>query len=289
MSLQQSPLAASIVQGEREQAVNEAQCLTRRHQYLATLKGGILPPIINGANVQRVLDVACGSGIWVQAMAMRYPHMWVVGVDSSALAIEQARIRLPENVSNASYVRQDIHTLGNERFTKASMDLIHMRFLASHVTNQQFGPLLHSLSSLCRRGGILVWTEAELPLTTSSACDYLESLLLSALEAQGRSFSPGFSLSLGLSSRMHWWLRDAKFTVKQDLSDTIPINEGTQSHELFIEELERFAQQIRPFLLHAGVVTNADYDTLMSQLHQEICTRGFQGVFRLRSMVACKL
>ena len=134
-----------------------------------------------------------------------------------------------------------------------------------------------------------MWTEAELPLTTSSACDYLESLLLSALEIVGRSFSPGFSLSLGISSRMQWWLRDAKCALKQDLSDIIPIDKGTQHHERFIEELERFAQQIRPFLISVGVITQPEYDDLISQLHREIRIRGFQGVFRLRTMVASKI
>ena len=110
MSLQQITLVADILRSEREQMVDEVAWLERRHAYLAALKGGILPPIIDTAKIRRVLDISCGPGAWVQAMAMRYPHMQVVGVDGNASAIEQACLRLPANVSNATYLLQDIHT-----------------------------------------------------------------------------------------------------------------------------------------------------------------------------------
>src|ERR1700726_1697758 len=61
------------------------------HHYLARWMGDILPASLDLSHVQRVLDVACGVGAWVHAMARRYPAMQVVGIDQSAYLISQAR------------------------------------------------------------------------------------------------------------------------------------------------------------------------------------------------------
>ncbi len=288
MSTYQQPLPEEGVRGQ-EQAMDEMSWLVQRQQQLEALQGGLLPAVVNIKGMHRVLDVACGAGIWTQAFAARYPHVQVIGVESHVHAIEQARMYLPEGIDNVKYFTQNIHTLGNGMFANASFDLIHLRFLEAQVTSSQFSPLLHILHSLCRRGGCLVWSEAELPLTTSAACDYLESLLLTALEGEQRAFSPGFSLSLGIGSRMQWWLYEARFVLKHNVGETLMINAGTPQHVLFVYELERFAHAIRPFLLHANVIPAPDYDALMMQLHEEIRQRDFQGVFRLRSMVAYKI
>ncbi len=264
MSTYQQSLPEQGVRGQ-EQVADEMAWLVRRQQQLEALQGGLLPAIVNVKRMHRVLDVACGAGIWAQAMATCYPHLQMIGVENDVRAIEQARMYLPEGISNVRYFTQDIHKLDNGMFANASFDLIHLRFLEAQVTCPQFSPLLHVLYSLCRRNGCIVWSEAELPLTTSAACDYLESLLLTALEGEQRAFSPGFSLSLGIGSRMQWWLYEARFVLKHNVGETIMINAGTPQHTLFVEELEWFAYRIRPFLLQANVVTAPDYDALTAQ------------------------
>src|SRR5713226_309277 len=56
---------------------------------------------------ERVLDVACGKGEWVRAMAHTYPAMEVVGLDASEEAIRTAQC-LASHLPNARFLLGDM-------------------------------------------------------------------------------------------------------------------------------------------------------------------------------------
>lgn len=72
-----------------ESAVETAR-LVLQGQALTQAMGGLLPSVeqTSIAHMQQVLDLACGPGEWVLAVAQRYPHLQVVGVDLSHHSIE---------------------------------------------------------------------------------------------------------------------------------------------------------------------------------------------------------
>src|SRR2546423_2674664 len=220
---------------------NEAEVarLMLQHRRLTELMGNALPPTLNLSRVRRVLDVGCGVGAWVYEMAWRHPDMQLVGIDKSAYFIDQALRHIFGGIPKITYLVQDMHHLEGEMFAPGSFDLIHMRFLVGDVTVQAFPSLLRSLAHLCRPGGFFVWTEAEFPLTTSPACQHLFSLVLHALQAAGRAFAPGYSL--GITSCMGRWLRDAGYRIAQDQAYAIEVSAGTKGHEIFAPWAEMMA------------------------------------------------
>ena len=144
------------------------------HHKLSDFLDGPLPSVVDLEHVHDVLDVACGVGGWVSEMASLYPSLHVVGIDTRAFFLEQARSSLREK-ANVTLRVVDMHRL-EEQFAPQSFDLMHLRFLAGEVTYKRFPELLLSLGRLCRAGGFMVWTEAELPETNSEACCLLEWL-----------------------------------------------------------------------------------------------------------------
>ncbi len=266
------------------QSDTEIARLLSLHQYLSISTGGALPSKLDVSKVKRVLDIGCGIGAWVHEVARNYPHMHVVGIDNNPDLITYARAStyvLP----NATFLQQDMHTL-EAVFEHRSFDLIHLRFLAGTVSVTQFPQLIQSVSRLCKRRSLILSTEIELPLTSSSGCDYMSSLILSAIIAKGLAFSPAFTPQLGITSRMRYWLRSQRCILKHDNTRYLDISFGTPAHALFVEQTTTILHRLRPFILSASYITEPELDDLLQRLQQEITARQFYGVCPLHTIVA---
>ncbi len=257
------------------------------HWQLSELMGGLVPVCLDLTSVQRVLDVACGVGGWVVDMARTYPHMQVLGIDKSAYFIERARsLACSEEVSNAIFMVRDMHCLEGEHFLPESFDLIHLRFIAGEASPQTLQPLVQELVRLCRPGGFILWTESELPITNSLACEQLKAVVLRALQAAGRAFSPGSCL--GITPLMGCLLRDAGCRVTRDIAHVLDVSAGTTAHRLFCRQAWVFGCQVRPFLLKTDVTTVREFEEVFGRMQKEIKGDTFRGMCFLRTVMRVK-
>src|SRR6266700_3093708 len=146
----QSILPASSLTTAAEHG-QEVERLLGQQRLLSELIGGTLPPSVNMPQEGWVLDVGCGAGTWVHEMARRYPSLQIVGIDSNASSIQQAR-QLTRNLPNVLFLLQDMHHLEGEIFTPDTFGLIHLRFLADNVLDQYYPRLLQALTRLLKVG-----------------------------------------------------------------------------------------------------------------------------------------
>ena len=91
---------------------------------------GLLPACVRPVEDGRVLDVACGCGEWVQAMAHRYPAMEVLGRDAAPEAIRASRLGAM-HLDNARFVVGDLHDLTD--CADQGFDLVRACFIAPVV------------------------------------------------------------------------------------------------------------------------------------------------------------
>lgn len=196
-----------------------------------------------------------------------------------------------QGLSNASFLLQDFQTLQTAPglFAPGSLDLIHLAFLAPALLTTNYPALLAILFPLARPGGVLLWTEMELPLTTSPACERLSSLICQALDAAGQSFVPPLFRELaqlwqersghppaerrhvGLTMMMGSWLRECGFQQVECLAHAVDISTGTRAHPAFV-------RQIRPWLLAQEILDEKVYDDLSSQVLTEVQQSDFCGL-----------
>jgi ubiquinone/menaquinone biosynthesis C-methylase UbiE len=269
---------------ENEQEVAR---LLWQQQLLSDLIGGPLPPTLDLSQVRRVLDVGCGVGGWIYEMALRYPSMHVVGIDKNTYFIEQAHT-LTKNLRNVTLITQDMYHLPEELLAPNSFDIVHMRFLEGEVPFQEYPQLIQTLITLCQQGGLFVVCEGELPLTSSTTCDHLETMLLHALQVTGRAFAQGFSLRLGIIAWLRYWLHQAGLYNVQDHPYHMEISYGTKAHTAFCQQAWHLGQQLRPFLLRSGVITASVFEQVITQMQQEIQMHTFCGVWPLHVLVGHK-
>jgi SAM-dependent methyltransferase len=280
---EQSPESSSPYMTEGEDV--EAQGPIQRHKYLSDLIGGILPPSLEPSWGSRVLEIGWCIGGLILEMASRYPSLHITGIDRDASVVEQAQT-LVRGLSNVTVFVQDIHQLDEKVFSSASFDFIHLHFLVGDVTLEQFPPLMHSLARFCRPGGLLVWTEAELPITTSLACQHLCSLVQRGLQARDHVFTQ--SNSLGITARMNRWLNDAGYRITQSKAYAIDISTGSKGNEAFVTQVGISGEQVRNFLLEAGVTTSTEFEDIFLQMQQEIQEEQFCGLLYLRTLVGMR-
>ncbi len=256
------------------------------YRQLSELMGGMLPPLVGPTNDGHVLDIGWGMGESIYELALKYPSSHIIGIDVDESAVKQAQ-SLVNKLSNVAVFVHDIHHFEDIFLSPASFGLIHLHFLAGEITLQQFPPLLVSLTRICLPGGLLVWTEAELPITTSLACQHLCLLVLQGLQARGHVFSQGNSL--GLTARMGSLLSDAGYKCTQSKAYAIDISARSKGNAAFVTQLNISRQQIRTFLLEVGVTTVTEFEDMYLEMQQEIQEEQFCGLLYVRTVVAMRL
>ena len=101
---------------------------------------------------QRVLEIGCGPGIALEAIAASSPHAEIVGLDRSAVMLRQARSRIETAVA-AGQVRLeegDIETWDSSERFDAVLAVNVIQFLTNHVRT------LEKIHTLLKPGGKVV-------------------------------------------------------------------------------------------------------------------------------------
>jgi hypothetical protein len=205
-------------------------------------------------------------------------------------------------------------------FPQGSFDLIHLSMLGRYVLVANYPALTNACAALCRPGGMLCWTEAELPITNSPTCELLTSLLCEALQRAGQSFitermwhvaalfSPHSEIAetersaytrrhLGITMMLGVWLRDAgcgaiperstsclwgrDSHVIHETASVIEVSAGQPAHEAFVRQAMHFSQRVKPLLLCTEVIGEVKLAVLCKQLEEELTNRDFCGLFSL--------
>jgi ubiquinone/menaquinone biosynthesis C-methylase UbiE len=257
----------------------------QQHMYrqLSELMGDLLPPYVVPAHGSHVLDIGWGVGESVYELAVTHPSEHITGIDMDVSTVAQAQ-SLVRGLDNVAIFVQDFLHIDDTVLTPASFGLIHLHFLAGKISLPQFPSFLLSLARVSIPGGLLVWTEGELPITTSLACQYLCTLILQALQKSENALSQGNSL--GLTAQMSGMLDDAGYRCTHSKAFAIDISARSQGNDAFITQLNISRSEIRAFLLELGLTTFTEFEDLYAELQQEILEEQFCGLLYVRTVVA---
>jgi len=258
----------------------------KQHWMLARCLGGPLPTSIDLSEVKRVLDLGCGAGDWVLEMAHRHRDIEFTGIDQKCSLIEYARARAEsQKLENADFVSYDIFSLSESSFPSESFDLLYLSFLTGSVPFAAFPMLVRYIQRLCRRGGKIVWTEANMPFTTSSTCIRFTRIVARAMRKAELAPCPN-PLTVGITAQMANWLQEAGYRSVQEVSPAIDVSAGAEAHFTFVEQIKAFSYIIEPFLLKMGGTTPEELEALRNQMAAEMRLKAFSGKVFLKSVWA---
>jgi demethylmenaquinone methyltransferase/2-methoxy-6-polyprenyl-1,4-benzoquinol methylase len=102
--------------------------------------------MLERARPARVLEVACGTGLFTRRLAPRAGHVTAVDASPEVIAINRARV----DAANVEYVHADLFA-----FTPPSRyDLVFMSFWLSHVPHPRFDAFWAMVKAALAPGGV---------------------------------------------------------------------------------------------------------------------------------------
>jgi len=300
----------------------------RFEQVIVEEMGALLPEQLLAAcdlpHARSLLEIGSRAGAWLRAVARQYPDLQCIGIDQDERLLKVANaLAQRDHLAQVAFLAQELNDLSPTLFPQGSFDLVHLSFLGRYILTANYPALAQIAASLCRPGGIVCWTEAELPITTSPAFERLTSLVCEALQKAGQSFIPermwelaehfatrsGMTVierssykrhSMGITPVLGRWLRDAGCGAQPEMPTyslwrmddrvihetayAIEVSAGQPAHKGFVRQAMRFAHQVKPFLLRTEVFEEKEHSALCDYLEVELASRDFCGLsFLLRA------
>jgi ubiquinone/menaquinone biosynthesis C-methylase UbiE len=281
------------------------------------------------SRARSVLEIGCGTGEWLRAVARQYPDLQCIGIDQDELQVKAANaLAYRDGLAQVAFLAHEINDLPPTIFPEASFDLVHLSFLSRYILTADYPTLARMCAALCRPGGIVCWTEAELPITTSAAFERLTAFVCEGLQRAGQSFisesmwewgelvtarsgKPGVDRSLykrrqlGITPMLGRWLRDAGCGAPRErplysiwgidervihqTAYAIEVSAGQPAYDGFVGQTRRFAQRVKPFLLRTGVTEDQEHTDLCERLEAELANQAFCGLCFLLRVWATRL
>jgi ubiquinone/menaquinone biosynthesis C-methylase UbiE len=276
------------------------------------------------SRARSVLEIGSGAGEWLRAIARQYPDLQCIGIEQDDLLVKAANaLAYRDGLPQVAFLAAEMSDISPTLFSESGFDLVHLSFLGRYILTANYPALAQACAALCRPGGIVCWTEAELPVTSSASFERLTALVCEALQRAGQSFIPtqlwewaelvavhsgkaGVERSsyqrrhLGITPMLGRWLRDVGcgaqretpvFSIwginKRVIHQTvyaIGVSAGQPAYEGFVAQARRFARQVKPFLLRTEVIEEREYVPLCDRIETELTSPEFCGLsFLLRA------
>jgi ubiquinone/menaquinone biosynthesis C-methylase UbiE len=231
-------------------------------------------------DVNTVLDVACGPGWWVFAMAQAQRDVDFVGMDRSTSFIKFARTIIhARKMENALFLVQNIYSPEEALLPGGGFDFTNMAFIADSTSQAAFPALLQQVHRLCRPGGLMRWVEMDPPGTNSEAYGRLTTLARQALLKAGLGLSTS-TQTTSSAQVMEQLLRAAGFEEAHSVTHefVIAADKGSRTHYRFFRQASVACLQMRAFLLAMEVTTIQEFEQLYRQMHVDMLSKGFHGM-----------
>lgn len=223
---------------EKEQQRMEIQHRLFRHCLNGALTATRIP-----LNVERILDLGSGTGVWPLEMAVRYPQAKILGIDISRIQRTNA---VPPNVSFV------IDNVENPWPTPAgSIDFLHARSLAGGVTD--WPALFEQAYQKLKPGGLLEWTELAIQIFDfdgnfgdAELCPNFLNLWRDVTSRNNINFTP--------SPHGPEWLVEAGFESIAQRTEILPLGDWAQDEKLQIRQALMNTITSEHFENHCGLL-----------------------------------
>lgn len=251
---------------------DELRRLQVQDELMTASMGGVLPEQPNPTAFRRVLDVGCGTGGWLIALAHALPASeLLIGVDVSRTFVEYARAQaVAAGVSNRVEF-QCMDALRMLEFPSGWFDLVNHRFGMSWLRTWEWNKLLDEYQRVVCWNGVIRCVEAELAAANTPAFTMIRALTHKAFYQAGHLLSQEGGC---LAPHLLPLLRRYGLLDVQTHCCHLEYRASTEDGERFCETLRLGLRTVEPFL-RKWVRVPDGYSELREQATCELRDPGF--------------
>jgi ubiquinone/menaquinone biosynthesis C-methylase UbiE len=259
--------------------LDELKRVQLQDQLVTTAMGGVLPEQPDPGRFQYILDVGCGTGGWLIELARTIPSATrLVGVDVNRHLLNHARGQAQEQQVSQRVEFRLMDALQMLEFPAESFDLVNHRFGLSWLRTWDWPRILAQYERVCRVGGVVRITEAELPTqSNSSALNRLMELAVAMLHRAGHFFTPTPD---GIINHLAELLQRCDFEQVQTHISVLHHRGGTPGGQSFAEDMRLMFRTLAPALRKWGRMPE-DYEATYQQMLHEMQQPEFEVSWRL--------
>ena len=260
--------------------------LTDQDRLITMDMDGLVPELPDLADINRVLDVACGPGGWALDLAQKYQHMQVEGFDVDPGMIDYATAQAKAGgLDNATF--RVMNALDPLDFPDNTFDLVNARFLAGFVPQNSWSQLFMEMRRILRPGGIIRWTDQDWTGTSSRSFEQSAAYTFQAARRAGQLLAADES-RIGITPHMRRMLSDAGFINVREVAHALDFSAGTGVQRAYAQDLWMAVILMQPFQLALGVATQQELDALQQHVQGEMLADDFYGIFFLLTALGTK-
>jgi SAM-dependent methyltransferase len=258
---------------------DEMHRLEIQDMLVTTGMGGVLPELADPTSLRQVLDVGCGTGGWLIETAKAYPMIErLLGGDISDEMLDYASTKAEEQQVGGRVRFKKMDALRALEFPDASFDLVNQRLGLSWLRTWEWRKVLMEYQRVTQPGGIIRITESDLLFESNSpALTKLNNLFLQALRISGRFFT---ERSDGMTGELVRLMTQHNIKDVKSRLHTLVLRAGTQSGQIFSEDMARGFRTALPFIQKWTHVPN-DYQETYQQALKEMQQPDFVATWTL--------
>ncbi|CEI90913.1 hypothetical protein RMCBS344292_05222 [Rhizopus microsporus] len=258
----------------------EQMRLTGQHYAFKSLYGGnVLPSVTKALDFEKgitVLDVGCGSGVWIMDMVQDYPNCAYHGCD-----IADA---IHKNVN----VNQFTFTYGNVvkglPYEDNVFDFVHMRFFVLALREEEEWPAaISEIIRVTKPGGMIQMSEIgfELPEDSSNLFYKVGVAIRDTCAARGQNAYIGTELNNML-------VKHNNIEIVQSEDRICDMSSGTPAAKRLTWNALESVRSMKPVMGPLmGISTMEELDQFLKEL--KYCIETKESLFRFNSVAAQKL
>ena len=278
MSQSSKPEKAStyIVQNRNDE--RELTRLTIQDEMITREMGGILPEQSNVEGIQRILDVACGTGGWLIQVAKTYPEMKnLEGVDISRRMIEYARSRAETAQVSDRVNFRVMDALQMLEYPDNYFDLVNMRFSMAFIRTWEWSKVLIEMQRVTRPEGIVRITEGNISTNNSTALTQLYDMFICAFHKAGHLFKPEQAT---MEYELPRLFKQYGLQQVQTRTRDIEYLPGTPTGQDYCEDMKHMFKTALPFIQKWGCASK-DYETIYQQMLSDMQRPDFHAIWQV--------
>jgi ubiquinone/menaquinone biosynthesis C-methylase UbiE len=247
---------------------NEVARLHIQDGMITRAMGGVLPEQQQPSRFQEILDIGCGTGGWLIELASAVPPpSLLVGIDVNKPMLVYAATQAEAQQVSDWIQWREMDALRSLDFPSETFALVNLRFGLSFVRTWDWPNLLGECQRVCKAGGVVRITDADVSVKNSSpALSQLFDLIVDAFYRAGHFFTPEGD---GVISQLAPLLKRAGL---QNVETRVCVQEHhteTSEWQSYFEDIKHLLRTIVPFL-HKWTRVPGNYELLYQQALKDL-------------------